>query len=61
MVLLQLRIETNLFLLIPVVAVVPAVHWLAGHLRERAVLIEEEREGGDGDFQLLGLAGDLTT
>jgi hypothetical protein len=61
LVLLQLRIETNLLLLIPVVAVIPAVHWLAGHLRERAVLIEEEREGGDGEFQLLGLAGDLTT
>ncbi len=61
MILLELRIERSLPLLLLPIALVPLVHWAATHLRDRAVLIEEEREGGDGDFQLLGLAGDLTT
>jgi hypothetical protein len=60
MVLLELRIETNLLLLLPLIALIPAAHWLSEQLRQRTVLIEEEREGGDGDFQLLGLAGDLS-
>jgi hypothetical protein len=60
MILLEMRVEKNLFLLIGVFAVVPVVHQLLGKLRERAVLIEEERENADGEFQLLGLCGDLT-
>jgi hypothetical protein len=60
MILLELRVEKNLFLLIGVVGIVPVVHHLLRKLRERAVLIEEERENADGEFQLLGLCGDLT-
>lgn len=60
MILLELGAEKNLFLLIAVVALVPAVHQVLGKLRERAVLVEEERENADGEFQLLGLCGDLT-
>jgi hypothetical protein len=60
MILLELKVEKNLFLLIGVVGLVPVVHQLLRKLRERAVLIEEERENADGEFQLLGLCGDLT-
>ena len=61
MIFLELRIERNLLLLIAPVALVPTVHWFSIHLRERSVLIEEEREGNDGEFQLLGLAGELSS
>ncbi|HEV2578940.1 MAG TPA: hypothetical protein VGU25_17170 [Acidobacteriaceae bacterium] len=60
MILLELKVEKNLFLLIGVVGLVPVVHQLLRKLRDRAVLIEEERENADGEFQLLGLCGDLT-
>lgn len=61
MILLERKLETNPILLISVVAIVPLVRFLCTKLRDRAVLIEEEREGADGDFQLLGLTGDLST
>ena len=57
----EMRVEAKLFWLIAIVALVPVTHYLLQKLRERSVLIEEEREGADGDFQLLGLCGDLTT
>lgn len=60
MILLELRAEKNLLLLIAAVALVPVVHQVLRKLRDRAVLIEEERENADGEFQLLGLCGDLT-
>ncbi len=60
MILLELRVEKNLLLLIAVVALVPVVHQVLRKLHDRAVLIEEERENADGEFQLLGLCGDLT-
>ena len=60
MILLERKVEKNLFLLIAVVAIGPAVHAILRKLRERAVLIEEERENAAGEFQLLGLCGDLT-
>ncbi|HEV7136207.1 MAG TPA: hypothetical protein VGN43_06205, partial [Steroidobacteraceae bacterium] len=43
MILLELRIERTLPLLLLPIALVPAVHWVAEQLRDRAVLIEEER------------------
>jgi hypothetical protein len=49
-----------LLLAIPIV-VTAAAHWLLRALRERSVLMEEEREGAGGEFQLLGLAGELTS
>ena len=60
MILLELRVEKNLFLLMAVIALVPVVHEVLRKLRERAVFIEEERENADGEIQLLGLCGDLT-
>ena len=60
-VLLETRIEKNLLLLTAVVGAVPVVHWLLQRLRERAVLIEEEREGAGGEFQLLGVSGELSS
>jgi hypothetical protein len=60
MILLEERIERDLLLLIVAVCVVPVVHWTLRRLRERAVLIEEEREGTGGEFQLLGVSGELS-
>jgi hypothetical protein len=60
MILLEERIERDLLLLIVAVCVVPVVHWTLRRLRERAVLIEEEREGAGGEFQLLGVSGELS-
>jgi hypothetical protein len=61
MIMVEVRVESKLFLLIAVVALVPVIHYFLRKLRERSVLIEEEREGADGEFQLLGLCGDLST
>jgi hypothetical protein len=55
------RMERELMLMVWVVAVVPAVHVALRALRERTVLVEEEREGAEGEFQLLGLSGELTS
>jgi hypothetical protein len=55
------RMERELMLMVWVVAVVPAVHVALRALRERSVVIEEEREGAEGEFQLLGLSGELTS
>ncbi len=61
MILLETKLEKNFLALIAPLLLVPVLHFLLQKLRDRAVLIEEEREGGDGEFQLLGLCGDLTT
>ncbi|HTV08646.1 MAG TPA: hypothetical protein VMD97_06355 [Candidatus Aquilonibacter sp.] len=61
MVFLELKLERDPFLLIAPVAFVPLLHYALRRLRDRAVLVEEEREGADGEFQLLGLCGDLST
>jgi hypothetical protein len=61
MIFLEMIIETTPSLLLAVVLAVPIAHLLAQKLRQRAVLIEEEREGADGEFQLLGLCGDLSS
>lgn len=60
MVFLELKLEKSLLLLVVPVAFVPVLHYVVRKLRDRAVLVEEEREGADGEVQLLGLCGDLT-
>jgi hypothetical protein len=61
MIWVEQRMERSMLLLVIPVAVVPVAHWLLRVLRERSVVIEEEREGTEGEFQLLGLAGELTS
>lgn len=60
MIFLELKVEKNLLLLIGVVCLVPAIDWVLQRLRERSVLIEEEREGAGGEVQLLGVSGELS-
>jgi len=60
MILLELRIERHLWLLMAAICFVPLVHALLRWLRERSVLIEEEREGAGGELQLLGVSGELS-
>lgn len=61
MILVERCVEKNLLLMLWAIPVVAAAHWVLCLLHARTVLIEEEREGGEGEFQLLGLCGDLTS
>jgi hypothetical protein len=60
MIVIEQRMEKDLLLVVWPIALVPVVQSVLRSLRKRAVLIEEEREGADGEFQLLGLSGDLS-
>jgi hypothetical protein len=60
MIFLELKIERQLLWLMLPICFVPFLHWALQRLRERSVLIEEEREGAGGEFQLLGVSGELS-
>lgn len=60
MIFAELKIENHLLLLIAAIGLVPVVHRVLRWLRERSVLIEEEREGAGGEVQLLGVSGELS-
>jgi hypothetical protein len=53
---LELRLEKNLLTLLLLVAVAVAIHAGLHKLREGPDEIEEEMEGYEGEFQLLGLS-----
>lgn len=52
------RAENNLLLLLWPLLSIPLLHIGAQALRESSVVVEEEREDGGGEFQLLGLSGE---
>lgn len=54
---METRMEKNLMKLLPLVLVIAAIHAALGILRRSSEEIEEEMEGYEGEFQLLGLAG----
>jgi hypothetical protein len=60
MIFLEMKIERHRWWMVVAVGFVPVVHWVLGWLRERAVLVEEEREGAGGELQLLGVCGELS-
>ncbi|HEY4358982.1 MAG TPA: hypothetical protein VGN16_24765 [Acidobacteriaceae bacterium] len=60
MIVMTIRTEKDLWLLVWPLLAVPLLHYAAGALREQSVTVEEEREDGGGEIQLLGLSGDLT-
>jgi len=60
MVFLEMKIERHWLWLLVAVGLVPVVHWVLGWLRDRSVLVEEEREGSGGEVQLLGVSGELS-
>lgn len=59
MMLFERKAEKNLPLLLCAISLVPITHWTLRVLREWTVLVEEEREGGETEFQLLNLSSDI--
>ena len=59
MILFEKNAEKNLPLLLCAISLVPITHWTLRALRKWTVLIEEEREGGETEFQLLNLSSDI--